>query len=162
MTREKPTQDKGGLRSASVIDGRLELVLNNRIAAIEEGGRCMVEFLVGQGLSEVVSHRLEVVFEELVSNTIRHGFAMHSGQSIHVRVEPRPGLIELIFEDDGRPFNPLEAAPSEPPSIESARVGGLGIPLVAKLSASLRYERPESGGKPGFSPRNRLIVAIAT
>ena len=150
-----------GLRSAAIVDGRLELVLNNRIAAIEDGRRSLVEFLAGQALGEVVRHRMEVVFEELVSNTIRHGFTMHSDQSIHVHVEARSGVIEFTFEDDGRPFNPLEAAPSEPPkSIETARIGGLGIPLVAKLSAYLRYEKP-SAGDAGFMPRNRLVVAIA-
>jgi anti-sigma regulatory factor (Ser/Thr protein kinase) len=71
-------------------------------------------------------------------------------------------LVELTFEDDGRPFNPLEAAPSQPPtSIETAKIGGLGIPLVARLSASLRYERPATGSE-GFTPTNRLVVAIAT
>jgi anti-sigma regulatory factor (Ser/Thr protein kinase) len=161
----KPSQSKtDGVRSAAIVDGRLELVLNNRIAAIEDGRRCLLEFLAGQVLDEVARHRLEVVFEELVSNTIRHGFAMHSDQSIHVRVEPRPGLVEFTFEDDGWPFNPMEAAPSEPPtSIETAKVGGLGIPLVAKLSTHLNYERlaPHDGQR-GFAPRNRLVVAIAT
>lgn len=89
---------------------------------------------------------------------------MHSKQSIHVRVETRPGLVELTFEDDGRPFNPLEAAPAEPlRSIETARIGGLGIPLVAKLSAYLRYEQPQNdAGQAGFAPRNRLVLAIPT
>jgi anti-sigma regulatory factor (Ser/Thr protein kinase) len=138
-------------------------VLNNRIAAIEDGRRRLVEFLAGRALDEVVRHRLEVVFEELVSNTIRHGFAMHSNQSIHVQVEPKPGLVEFTFEDDGRPFNPLEAEPAEPlTSIETARVGGLGIPLVANLSAYLRYERPDADAGKGFSPCNRLVLAIAT
>jgi len=60
-------------------------------------------------------------------------------------------------------FNPLEAKPSEPlTTIETARIGGLGIPLVAKLSADLRYERPVMpAGASGFAPRNRLFVAIA-
>ena len=153
-----------GVRSAAIVDGRLEMVLNNRIAAIEDGRRCLVEFLAGQALSEVVHHRMEVVFEELVSNTIRHGFTMHSEQSIHVRVEPGPGRIEFVFEDDGMAFNPLEARPAEPlTSIETARIGGLGIPLVAKLSARLAYERPVlAAGATGFAPRNRLFVAIAT
>jgi anti-sigma regulatory factor (Ser/Thr protein kinase) len=164
MAMGQLSQNKSdGLRSAAIVDGRLEMVLNNRIAAIEDGRRCLVEFLAGQTLGEVVHHRLEVVFEELVSNTIRHGFTMHSEQSIHVRVEPRPGQIEFTFEDDGMAFNPLEAKPSEPlTSIETARVGGLGIPLVAKLSARLQYERPAlPAGQAGFAPRNRLFVAIA-
>ncbi|HTC84282.1 MAG TPA: ATP-binding protein [Rhizomicrobium sp.] len=161
----KPSQSKSdGVRSAAIVDGRLELVLNNRKAAIEDGRRCLVEFLAGQVLDEVVRHRLEVVFEELVSNTIRHGFAMHSDQSIHVRVEPRPGLVEFTFEDDGWPFNPLEVEPAEPfKSIETAKIGGLGISLVAELSAHLSYERlAPHAGQLGFAPRNRLVVAIAT
>ncbi|HEX4637581.1 MAG TPA: ATP-binding protein [Rhizomicrobium sp.] len=165
MTMAKPSHSmQGGLRSATVVDGRLELILNNRIAAIEEGRRPLVEFLAGQALGDVIRHRMEVVFEELVSNTIRHGFSMHSDQSIHIRVEPRPGLVEFTFEDDGAPFNPLEIRPSEPfKTIETAKIGGLGIPMVAKLSVYLRYERPQPHVNPtGFTPRNRLVLAIAT
>jgi anti-sigma regulatory factor (Ser/Thr protein kinase) len=161
----KPSQNKSdGVRSAAIVDGRLEMVLNNRIAAIEDGRCRLAEFLAARPLGDVARHRLEVVFEELVSNIIRHGFVMHSGQSIHVRVEPRPGLIELTFEDDGNPFNPLETGPHPTlTSIETARIGGLGIPLVAKLAAHLRYERPETDpARPGFAPRNRLVVGIAT
>jgi anti-sigma regulatory factor (Ser/Thr protein kinase) len=163
MAKPSPSETDG-IRSAAVVDGRLELVLNNRIAAIEDGRCRVVEFLAGQKLGEVVHHRLEVVFEELVSNTIRHGFTMHSDQSIHVRVEAKPGLVEFTFEDDGWPFNPLEAKPSEPlTSIETARVGGLGIPLVAKLSAYMHYERlAPDADLTGFAPSNRLVVAVAT
>jgi len=161
----KPPQSiSDGLRSATMVNGGLELVLNNRIAAIEDGRRRMAEFLAGMSLDDAVRNRLEVVFEELVSNTIRHGFKMHSDQSIHVRVDPRPGTVELTFEDDGWPFNPLEAPPSEPPkSIETARIGGLGIPLVARMSASVNYQRlSPASGQPGFAPCNRLVVTIAT
>jgi anti-sigma regulatory factor (Ser/Thr protein kinase) len=160
----KPSQNKSdGVRSAAIVDGRLEMVLNNRIAAIEDGRCRLAEFLAARPLGDVARHRLEVVFEELVSNTIRHGFTMHSEQSIHVRVEPKPGQIEFTFEDDGMAFNPLQARPAEPlTSIETARIGGLGIPLVAKLSAHLHYERPAlPAGPSGFAPRNRLVVAIA-
>jgi sigma-B regulation protein RsbU (phosphoserine phosphatase) len=160
-----PFQDEPcGLRSACVVNGGLELVLNNTLKAIEDGRRRVLDFLAGQELAEVAHHRLEVVFEELVSNTIRHGFARNSDQSIHVRVEPRPGLVEFTFEDDGIPFNPLEATPPGPlTSIETAKIGGMGIPLVAKFCARLSYERPAPGdSQPGFAPSNRLIVAIAT
>lgn len=160
-----PLQDEPcGLRSAAIVNGGLELVLNNTLEAIEDGRCRVLDFLAGQALAEIVRHRLEVVFEELVSNTIRHGFARNSDQSIHVRVEPRPGLVEFTFEDDGIPFNPLEAEPPAPPSsIEAAKIGGRGIPLVAKFCARLSYERPASrDGQPGFVPSNRLIVAIPT
>lgn len=158
------SQDElGGLRSAAIVDGRLELVLNNTLAAISDGNCRVLAFLAGQALGDVVRHRLEVVFEELVSNTIRHGFTRNSDQSIHVRVEARPGLVEFTFEDDGAPFNPLKAGPPEPlTSIETARIGGLGLPLVAKFSNHLHYERlSPPAGQSGFAPCNRLVVGIA-
>ena len=152
-----------GLRSAAIVNGALELVLNNTLAAISDGNCRVLDFLADLALGDVVRHRLEVVFEELVSNTIRHSFTRNSDQSIHVRVEPRPGLVEFTFEDDGIPFNPLKADPPEPlTSIETASIGGLGIPLIAKFSNHLHYERlAPPDGQPGFAPCNRLVVGIA-
>jgi anti-sigma regulatory factor (Ser/Thr protein kinase) len=152
-----------GLRSAAIVNDGLELVLNNTLAAISEGSCRVLDFLADQPLGDVVRHRLEVVFEELVSNIIRHGFIRNSDQSIHVRVETRAGLVEFTFEDDGLPFNPLKAdAPAPPTTIETARIGGLGIPLVAKFASHLHYEGlAPAAGPSGFTPCNRLVVGIA-
>jgi serine/threonine-protein kinase RsbW len=157
------TDEGSGLRSSAIVDGKLRLVLNNTIAAIEDGRRRILDFPSVQALTVPARHRLEVIFEELVSNTIRHGFTKHSGQSIHVSIDPKPEAIEFTFEDDGEPFNPLEmAAPESFSSIENARIGGLGIPLVVRLSANLRYERPTASRSGEFVPSNRIVVSIAT
>jgi serine/threonine-protein kinase RsbW len=156
---------RAGLRSAEIVDGGLRLVLNNTLAAVEDGRSRVLDFLASPALDPLVRNRLEVLFEELVANTIRHGFIRHSDQTIHVRVERKPGAIELTFEDDGTPFNPLESEAPEPfSSIEAARIGGQGIPLVVKLSTALRYERPAQSEKAGrgFRPHNRTIVSLAT
>jgi serine/threonine-protein kinase RsbW len=153
------------LRSSAIVNGTLHLVLNNTIAAIEDGRRQMLEFPSFQALTMPIRHRLEVIFEELVSNTIRHGFTKHSDQSIHVSIDAKTKAIELTFEDDGAPFNPLKmAAPEGLSSIENVRIGGLGIPLVVRLSTDLRYERPISPACrfDGFRPSNRIVVSIAT
>ena len=167
LSLDRPSQhsaDEGcGLRSSAIVDGKLCLVLNNTIAAIEDGRRRMLDFPPVQALVVPVRHRLEVIFEELVSNTIRHGFTKHSNQSIHVSIDPKPEAIEFTFEDDGEPFNPLEmAAPESFSSIENARIGGLGIPLIVRLSANLRYERPTASRSGAFMPSNRIVVSIAT
>jgi serine/threonine-protein kinase RsbW len=158
----------GGMRSFEIVDGDLRLVLNNTIAAIEDGRRPMLRFLEPQALSAAVINRLEVIFEEVVSNIVRHGFEARSDQSILVVVTAGPGAIELRFEDDGAPFNPLDVPEPEPfRSLETVKFGGLGIPLVRRLSARVRYERlagserHDSTHRP-FAPRNRLSVSIAT
>jgi anti-sigma regulatory factor (Ser/Thr protein kinase) len=155
--------NRSGLRSATIVNGKLELVLNNTLAAIEGGSGCMLDFLGRSALDERTQNRLQVVFEELVANIIRHGFFEHSRQSIHVKIDHGPGTIKFTFEDDGTPFNPLEApAPCPSTSIESAKIGGLGISLVTKYSSQLHYERPpQTLVGNGFSPQNRLVVTIA-
>jgi anti-sigma regulatory factor (Ser/Thr protein kinase) len=152
----------GGLSSAEIVDGRLRLVLNNCIAAVEEGQSEISAFLAGHVHDAKVLHRIGVLYEELVSNIIRHGFVRDSRQSIHVSVAHKPGIVEMIFEDDGVPFNPLEAPPPEPfSSLENARIGGLGISLVVKLASDLSYERLEPAAGGGFAPRNRMVVRVA-
>ena len=72
-----------------------------------------------------------------------------------------PDRIELTCEDGGKPFNPLEAEPPQPfSSIESARTGGQGIPLIVKLSSVLRYEQPAPMADGGFHPSNRTIISL--
>ena len=148
-----------GLRSAKTGPDGLKLVLNNTLAAVEDGRQALLRYL--GPLDPPVQNRLEVLFEELVVNIIRHGFAHGSDQSIHVLVEKDPASIQLTLEDDGVPFNPLEAEAPEPfKNIETARVGGLGIPLATGMASVLRYERLQPAGG-AFRAQNRIVVSIA-
>ncbi len=150
-------REQNGLRSAALVEGKLRLVLNNTLAAVEDGRCAVVEFL--GPLDAMVQNRLEVVFEELVANTVRHGFTDDSDQSIHVEVERGSGAITLTFEDDGAPFNPVQT--EAPGRADADRVGGLGLPLIAKMSSALRYEQLAPGElRQGFNPRNRTTVSV--
>ena len=84
-------RDQGGLRSAETVDGTLRLVLNNSLAAVEDGRSAIVRFL--GPIDSRALNRLEVLFEEMVTNTVRHGFDKGSDQSIHVAVTRGPGAI---------------------------------------------------------------------
>ena len=148
-----------GLRSAEIEDGKLSFVLNNTLAAVEDGRQEILRFI--GDVDAMALNRLETVFEELVTNIIRHGFERKSDQSIHVSVERMPGAIQLTLEDDGVPYNLLTAAmPAPARSIETAQIGGLGIPLIVKLSSKLRYEELHPAETTAFRPRNRVIVAM--
>jgi anti-sigma regulatory factor (Ser/Thr protein kinase) len=98
----------------------------------------------------------------MVTNTIRHGFDKGSDQSIHVAVTRGPGAVTLVFEDDGIAFDPTESEEAmRQVHADAERVGGLGIPLILKLSTSLSYERLSPAGGKGFQPRNRTTVSLA-
>ena len=150
-----------GLRSSQPVDGGVSIVLNNTLDAVEDGRQALLGLFHNLGLASPTIHRLEVIFEEVVSNIVRHGFTPGSDQSIRVRVTAKTDVIDLIFEDDGTPFNPLlVAAPAPYTDLQTARIGGRGIPLVTVLSSSMRYETPERDG--AFKPTNRLVLTMST
>ena len=151
-----------GLRSSQPVDGGVAIVLNNTLDAVEDGRLALLSFFEELGLETQPIHRLEVIFEELITNIVRHGFEAGSEQSIHVRATAAPGQIELTVEDDGVPFDPLWALTPEPyTDLETARIGGRGIPLITSLSSSVRYEKPAAGDG-AFKPNNRLMLTVTT
>ncbi len=99
-------------------------------------------------------YNAELVFEEIVSNVIRHGRAAEI--EVSLACDPAADAIILTFEDAGPPFDPLERPlPVLPKSIEEAPLGGLGLLLVRKASTRLHYERT-------IDEKNRLTVTIST
>jgi anti-sigma regulatory factor (Ser/Thr protein kinase) len=144
------------------------LFLNNHPSALEDGRGRLLQHFESENLAPSVVNRLEVIFEEVIVNVITHGFRPLSDQLIFVLAGTSLGAIELIFEDDGMPFNPLTVPPPDRfQSLEAAKIGGLGIHLVTRLSASAHYTRIWPGeawrplGDRRFLPNNRLTVAIA-
>ena len=59
--------------------------------------------------------------------------------------------MRVAVEDDGEPFNPLEAAEADTSKpLEERAIGGLGVHLVRKLTDALEYQRHEG--------RNLLVM----
>lgn len=101
-----------------------------------------------QGLAEEQIFALELCLEEAAANIITHGISTdHIWVSI-ARVAP---YVVARIEDDGVPFDPTAVpARAAPLSLELAPIGGLGIPLILKLTTNARYER--------VAGRNRLTL----
>jgi serine/threonine-protein kinase RsbW len=140
---------------ARIVDGCLQLQFDSNNAGFEGGQRALHEFLEAEGVSARGLYQTELAFEELVINVIRHGFGDHDAGAhpIDVSVCVRGGDIVLTVEDDGPPFNPLEAPdPPAPTTLEEAKIGGLGLPLVRFAAKRIEYQR--------IAGRNRVILSI--
>jgi anti-sigma regulatory factor (Ser/Thr protein kinase) len=106
------------------------------------------------GVRGPARYNAELVFEEVVSNVIRHGHA--SEITFSLTCEPATHVIVLTFEDAGPPFDPLaQPLPTLPKSLAEAPLGGLGLLLVRKASTHLRYQRTPA-------QTNLLTVTIST
>jgi serine/threonine-protein kinase RsbW len=126
----------------------------NGPAAIQQSRLAVVRFLEPFGIVARTMNRVEVVLEELISNLVRHGKDV---SVVTVAAGYRAGAVDLIVEDDGAAFDPFARPEPQPfTSLEDAPLGGLGIALVRRLSASASYDRVGSGSE----ARNRVSVRI--
>lgn len=134
--------------------GTLEVRLVSRVAALERVGPRIAAFLDGIGVSVRERYAVELVLEEAFMNIVRHAFTDDAEHLVDLSLRTEPGRLLLELADDGVPFDPVtHPAPPRANSIEAARPGGLGLPLMWRYVDSLQYRR-EAG-------RNRLTLAIA-
>jgi anti-sigma regulatory factor (Ser/Thr protein kinase) len=94
------------------------------------------------GLSEDDTVNLNLILDEIVSNVIRHGYDDEAAHEINVVVGLAGDVARIRIEDDGKPFNPLEAPPPDLDlPIEQRPIGGLGIFIARSLADSIDYRR---------------------
>ena len=125
------------------------------LAGLTQGLEALKAWLSAQNVGQTGEDRAFLVFEEIVTNIIRYGFDDGKEHSIDVSFARGGGELTLIFEDDGRAFDPRTVpAPDLHRPLAAAPIGGRGIFLVRKNSKRIDYER---AGK----TRNRLTVVVA-
>jgi anti-sigma regulatory factor (Ser/Thr protein kinase) len=112
--------------------------------------------LAGTTLPRGVRYNVEVVFEEAVTNVVRHGGRPPDVPRVAFSMNIGADGVALVFTDDGVAFNPCEhPEPEFFQSLASAKLGGLGILLIRKASAGMTYQRTPQN-------QNRLTVTVAT
>ncbi len=84
-----------------------------------------------------ISGKVSIVIDEISSNIINYSNA--SLAEINYTIEN--GKLDLLFSDNGIPYNPLDAeAPDITLSAEERGIGGLGIFMVRKMAESVDYK----------------------
>jgi sigma-B regulation protein RsbU (phosphoserine phosphatase) len=116
--------------------------LRNDLSEVQRLSQIVTDFAAQHGLAAELVFRVNLALEEIVTNVISYGYDDRSEHVISVRLSWQDPRIELEVEDDGRPFNPLEAPEPEveKPLVERP-VGGWGIHLTRKMMDHLEYRR---------------------
>jgi serine/threonine-protein kinase RsbW len=104
-----------------------------------------------QHVGGATRYNIELVFEEIVANMLRHGAT--DGRRLEVRATLELGAesINLTFDDDGVAFDPRSR--TEVPPRARQGEGGFGLMLVRRIATSLDYLRTPEG-------HNRLTVTL--
>jgi sigma-B regulation protein RsbU (phosphoserine phosphatase) len=120
----------------------LELKIVNRLEEIGGVTEAVNAFAERQGLNAKLRRTLNLVFDELLNNTISYGYEDDAEHTIEIAVSVSKGCLHAVISDDGKPFNPFEeAAPDTGLSVEDRPIGGLGVHLVRNVMDRALYER---------------------
>lgn len=106
--------------------------------------RAFVEsFCADGGLQRTDCLRLNLVLEELFTNTVRHGHRGDCEAPIWIALERAADGVRVVYEDRAPPFNPyaytrLPDAPLDT-TVSMRKIGGLGVLLTKELAAARDY-----------------------
>ena len=93
------------------------------------------EALDAAGLDGAARYNVELVFEEIVANIVKHGAP--DGHELEVRVTLQAGRdsMSLTFEDNGVSFDPRTAHPLPPRSLDDGRINAFDAATGALMGS---------------------------
>ncbi len=133
---------------------RLLLTLANHRGTLDETRTRVIHWLQRHAPTPKLVFNVELILEETLMNVIWHAHTDQAEHLIRLAVQVDADDVVMRFEDDGAPFDPLQAEPPVvPTSIDDAVPGGLGLMLVRKCALSVTYQRVDGN--------NFLTVRVA-
>jgi serine/threonine-protein kinase RsbW len=118
------------------------LTLTNDLSDLEKLHSFLEEIRKRLSVSKKCLFETNLALEEVFSNVLSYGFNNHTDHFVKITVTAAQNVLNIRVEDDGKPFNPLEAmAPTLQYDIDKCPLGGLGIHLIKNLMDDIHYKR---------------------
>ena len=126
-----------------------------RLARMRDLRGFLEAFCAAAGIARDPCLRLNLVLEELFTNTVRHGHGGDCDAPVWVSLAREPGQVRITYEDMGPPFNPYAKlqTPSVDGTLEMRKPGGLGVLLTQEMAKSRDYAY--------LFGRNRIRLSLA-
>ena len=114
-------------------------------AALSVLSEAVEEFAAAESLDSKVSGKLNLVLDELITNSINYGLQGVPKPHLELRLASVVGrdALEAVLEDNGSAFDPFSEAPVPDTTLEldERPIGGLGVMFVKQFTESAGYER---------------------
>ena len=133
----------------------IDISLASDLSALRTLTRALQEFGTAHALSRDFQGRLNLVLDELVTNSVCYALPGLAEPELRLRLFVDQDTVVAQLEDNGEAYNPFEEAPEPDTSLGLAErpIGGLGVFFVKKLTDSSTYERIDG--------RNRITLKNA-
>lgn len=122
-----------------------ELEVDAAIENLEQVLDFVSEELAKSGCAMKTQTQLEIAVEEIFVNIASYAYPDAPGKAlIRMIMHENPAAAEIIFIDNGTPYNPLEKEdPDVTLSAEERKIGGLGVYMVKKSMDEVSYEHKD-------------------
>ena len=123
----------------SMSDLKITATLEN----MEKVQEFIQEKLSKYDVSEKIKSQIDIAVEEIFVNIAHYAYNPNVGEAVIVCniEEGDSAVVEISFEDWGKPFNPLEKEDVDITlSAEEREIGGLGIYMVKQMMEKVDYK----------------------
>lgn len=120
----------------------MQVVLANTPAERKRLLAALNSFAQAHQLPSAALQAADLALEEHLTNLNSYGYQDARPHRVSVQLTLEDGFLVVEIEDDGRPFNPLEApAVDTSLPLDQKPIGGLGVHLIRHFMDELEYRR---------------------
>jgi anti-sigma regulatory factor (Ser/Thr protein kinase) len=123
----------------------VQLTFHRKAVDRRQLARALEDYCRENQVPAKVYQAADLALEEHLTNVLNYSFAAEEAHEIVIRFSLTKGCLQVEVEDNGKPYNPLDAPEVDTTvRLEDKPVGGLGIHLMRKFMDELSY-RHEAG-----------------
>ncbi len=121
-----------------------ELTVDAKSENLEKINDFIADILMGCPMKLLM--QIDLVVEEVFVNIASYAYKDKIGKvTIKCELNKETGLLMIVFEDEGIPFDPLKKEdPDITISADEREIGGLGIFLTKKLMDEVNYQNKDN------------------
>lgn len=120
----------------------MQVVLTKTPAERKRLLAALESFADRHNLSAAVRQAVDLALEEHLTNIINYGYPDARPHQVSVQFALEAGFLVVEVQDDGVPFNPLEAPEVDTSlPLDQKPIGGLGVHLIRHFMDELDYRR---------------------
>ena len=130
------------MQQTVLADDTLELSLANDLREMSVVAAEIDEFCTAQHLATEIAYAANLAIEELLTNSISHGYDDDEPHRIEIILRREPDDLVIVIVDDSAPFDPSRKPdPDVAAPLADRDPGGLGLLLVHQVMDGIEYRR---------------------
>ena len=130
---------------------RASITIGNTIGEMAKIVDLVEGFGAAHDIPQAIRNDLNLCLDELLNNTISYGYDDGGHHGIVVTLSLTDGRVIAEIQDDARPFDPRQATAPPAGSLQSRKIGGVGLHFVKALMDEVGYVR--------VGPQNVVTIA---